>query len=208
MPNGAAAATWATWCVAARARRRAAALAVAGLRRLLAASAPPPGPHQPQAGATARGRLLEAVEEELGERAAALGPLPPAARASQQDAALMRRLYKFNLPPAEMAHGRELLSKVAAIDAARATAEGVRACPVPIRLAGVGAGWHALSRATTLQSRTGDCPQQPTVASPTCHPVHCPQDARALAAQLKAAELAHRQAEFARARAEAIATAR
>lgn len=126
--------------------------------------APDPAPLCcPQAGASARARVLEAVEEELEERAAALGPLPPAARASQQDAALMRRLYKFNLPPAEMAHGRELLRKLAAIDVARETAEGVRswwriaACRSGGWLAC--AGWlelHPCGRA--LQLRRRSCP--------------------------------------------------
>lgn len=73
--------------------------------------------------------MLEAVEEELEERYAALGRLAPgaaaAARASQ-DPALLRRLYRFNLPAAELAHGRDLLHKLAAIDTARKAAEGVR----------------------------------------------------------------------------------
>lgn len=67
------------------------------------------------------------VEEEVEERYCGLGPLPlgaSAARASH-DAVFMRRLYKANLPAAEMARAKDLLRKLAALDAARAAAEAV-----------------------------------------------------------------------------------
>lgn len=82
-----------------------------------------------QAAASARARLLEVVEEEVEERYCALGPLPlgaSAARASH-DAAFIRRLYKANLPAAEMARAKDLLRKMTALDAARAAAEAVSA---------------------------------------------------------------------------------
>jgi hypothetical protein len=72
--------------------------------------------------------VLEVVEEELEERYAALAHHHPplSARASQTDAAHMRRLYKANLPTSEMSLCKELLRKLAAIDGAREAAEVVR----------------------------------------------------------------------------------
>ena len=70
-----------------------------------------------------RARVLEVVEEELEERWAALGR--PAGRASQ-DAPYLRRLHQANLPPAELHLCKDLLRKLAAIDASREAAEGVR----------------------------------------------------------------------------------
>ena len=100
-----------------------------------AASPPPlllsaqylPRPPRLQAASSARARLLEVVEEEVEERFCALGPLPPGASAARasHDAAFMRRLYQANLPAAEMGRAKDLLRKLAAIDAARAAAEAV-----------------------------------------------------------------------------------
>lgn len=143
----------------------------------------------------------------MEERFAALGPLPlgaSAARASH-DAAFMRRLYQANLPAAEMARAKDLLRKLAAIDAARAAAEAVRAGRD--RRRGTGACMHARAVLPVASTLAGGKLSRPCfLRLPSfCHRA---QDQQALAGQLKAAEGAHRQAEFARARAEAIATAR
>lgn len=70
------------------------------------------------------------LEEELEARFAAAGPLPPgaaaaAARASADAPHVMRRLYQANLPASELGRCRELLRKLAAIDAAREAAAEV-----------------------------------------------------------------------------------
>lgn len=79
---------------------------------------------------SARARVLELVAEELEERFAALGPAAAAAGRStshsQEAAVLNRRLYNVNLPSAELGQCRDLLRKLAAIDAARVAAEAVR----------------------------------------------------------------------------------
>lgn len=89
-------------------------------------SRPPYPPPHAQA-ASARARLLEVVEEEVEERYGALGPLPLGASATRasHDAAFMRRLFKANLPAAEMGRAKDLLRKLAALDAARMAAETV-----------------------------------------------------------------------------------
>lgn len=87
-----------------------------------------------QASASAKARALEVVEAEVEERYAALGPLPPRASAAHRasvDAALMRRVYAANLPAAEVARCRDVLHKLAAIDAARGAAEAVRGSVAP-----------------------------------------------------------------------------
>lgn len=136
--------------------------------------------------------MLEVVEEELEERYAVLGA-PPPARASQE-ATYLRRLYKANLPSAELNLCKELLCKVAAIDHAREAAEAVRA-----RLVAGPCPQQVLQSACFLRRLA--TPSHPS-------PLLLSQDHQQLQAQLKAAEASHRQAEFARARAEAIATAR
>ena len=68
--------------------------------------------------------LLDVVEEDVDQR---FSRLPPEHR--QPDTVPLRRLQRAGLPPAELHLGQELLSKLAAIDAAREAGEAVSPLP-------------------------------------------------------------------------------
>ena len=116
----------------------------------------------PQARAGAVERVLEVVQEELEERFAALGA---AAYRASQDAAHLRRLYKANLPPGELAQCKEILCKLTAIDQARQAAEAVR----------VGATLAASCRRQQLRRPAAGGTTGPTALhqQPTAHGVRC-----------------------------------
>jgi hypothetical protein len=71
-----------------------------------------------------KAKLLDVVEEDVDQR---FSRLPPEHR--QPDTVPLRRLQRAGLPPAELHLGQELLSKLAAIDAAREAGEAVSPLP-------------------------------------------------------------------------------